>query len=220
MAKKYFALGNILKKMLFEKDMKPADLAREVNIPSPTIHRLVTGKSTRPYKSSLKPIADYFAITIEQLVGEQPLPHELVENQSKNELGNSFTEKSIKTIPLVPWEHLMPIHLIDKNNFETVPFVGNISENAYATIIQDSSMEPIFARGSLLIFDPHKLPKDRSYVLVKLHETNLPVFRQLLIDLNHMYLKPLNPDLNNFKMRLVEENDQIIATLIEARQIY
>lgn len=53
--------------------MKPVDLARALDIPPPTIHRLVTDKSTRPYKSSLKPIADFFSIDMKQLLGEEPL---------------------------------------------------------------------------------------------------------------------------------------------------
>ena len=81
-------------------------------------------------------------------------------------------------------------------------------------------MEPLFPYSSMLIFDPEKPFKDRSYVLVQLNETNTPVFRQLLIDLDQKYLKPLNPDLNVFKMRLIGEKDKIIATLVEARQLY
>ncbi len=67
MAKKYLSLGKVLKKLLFERDLKPADLAREVNIPPPTIHRLITGKSTRPYESSLKPIAKFFQFQLNSL---------------------------------------------------------------------------------------------------------------------------------------------------------
>jgi plasmid maintenance system antidote protein VapI len=42
MAKKHLHLGQILKKLLFDRAMKAADLAREINIPPPTIHRLGT----------------------------------------------------------------------------------------------------------------------------------------------------------------------------------
>lgn len=72
----------------------------------------------------------------------------------------------------------------------------------------------------MLLFDPNKPFKDRSFVLVQLQEAEDPVFRQLIIDLDQKYLKPLNPDLNAFKMRLVKEKDNIIATLVEARQTY
>jgi SOS-response transcriptional repressor LexA len=72
----------------------------------------------------------------------------------------------------------------------------------------------------MLIFDPVKTPIDRCFVLAKLHETNLLVFRQLLIDSNQSYLKSLNPDLMGLPMRALSKKDQIIAILVEARQIY
>jgi SOS-response transcriptional repressor LexA len=196
--------------------MKPIDLAREVNIPPPTIHRLITGKSTRPYKSSLQPIADYFSMRVEQLVGEEPLQNEKDADIDKNK----NLSPSIHYIPLIPWESLHTIFNSEKNVYEKLPFIGEISDNGCATIMQDSSMEPVFAGGSLLIFEPLKLPKDRSYILVQLHDNNLFVFRQLLIDVDHKYLKPLNPDLNAFKMRLLSDEDKIVGTLVEARQIY
>lgn len=107
-----------------------------------------------------------------------------------------------------------------KTPIKKIPFIGNISEQGFATIMPDSSMEPIFTRNSILIFDPNKSSKDRSYVLAKLHDSEILVFRQLLIDFDHKYLKPLNPDLNVFSMRLLAKNDKVHAVLIEARRIY
>jgi transcriptional regulator with XRE-family HTH domain len=102
MAKKYTKLSEILRKLLFERNMKAVDLARKVDLPQPTVHRLVTGKSTRPYKSSLKPIADYFGVTIDQLIGEEPL--------AKGETPKTYqpiqTRDQIHNIPLLNWEQI------------------------------------------------------------------------------------------------------------------
>lgn len=212
MAKKYLHIGKILKRLLFDNNMKSVDLARKVNIPPPTIHRLITGKSTRPYKSSLQPIADYFSIKLEQLLGEEPLEN--------NKESNHLLFSKVRYIPLIPWNNLESLEPINNNMVEKIAFTGKISDNCYATILQDSSMEPIFPRESLLIFDLEREPKDRSYVLVELHDSNLFVFRQLLVDVDQKYLKPLNPDLHTFKMRLLRKEDKIIATLVEARQVY
>ena len=216
MAKKFPQLSAILKRLLFQKDLKPVDLARKLNIPQPTIHRIVTGKSTRPYRSSLEPIAKYFSLNVEQLLGEEPLPSESLETDGNHIL----TINKVKHIPLIPWEKLLTTTTVRYDNDELIPFLGNISDKSFATVMPDSSMEPVFPQSSILIFDPSKIPKDRSYVLVKLHDRNPPVFRQLLIDLDHKYLKPLNPDLNMFKMRLLEENDKIYAVLIESRKVH
>jgi SOS-response transcriptional repressor LexA len=217
MAQKYLKLGSILRRLLFDNDMKAADLAREVNIPAPTIHRLITGKSTRPYKSSLIPIADYFSVKIEQLLGEEPLPDD---QSSKEDKIPAATKSKISYIPLISWDLLNKKNIININSYEKLPFFGKISDDSYSTIIQDSSMEPVFAKGSLLIFDAQKLPKDRSYVLVQLHDNQQCIFRQLLVDAEHNYLKPLNPELNTFSMRLLTKDDKILAVLVEARHVY
>ena len=78
-------------------------------------------------------------------------------------------------------------------------------------------MEPLFPKMSVLIFDPNVEHHDRSYVLVQLAQQPTPVFRQILIDADQHYLKPLNSDLSEFSMRLVKPEDRIIATLIESR---
>jgi SOS-response transcriptional repressor LexA len=211
MSKKYLNLGKILKKLLFERDMKPIDLAREVNIPPPTIHRLITGKSTRPYRSSLKPIADFFAVTIDQLLGEEPFT-----DNSGLKLSNVSGNKA-KTLPISDWGSLANGDS-NKTNKSEIVVTNNITKNAFALLMPDTSMEPLFPRDSILIFEPGIQPIDRSYILVKLTDSNTYVFRQLLIDLDHRYLKPLNPELSTFKMRLLENNDTILACLVESRQ--
>ena len=215
MAKKFPKLSQILKKLLFDKEMKPVDLARELDIPQPTIHRLVTGKSTRPYKSSLKPIADYFSLSIEQLVGEEPL------DGSSAETKKLLKPSGIQTIPLIEWEDIQNLDQLNADQIKKeVAVTNNLSEHSFALIMMDTSMAPAFQRDSILIFDPSINHKDRSFVLVKLKDSHSYVFRQLLIDLDHKYLKPLNPDLSSFQMRLLNNEDEIIACLVESRFNY
>ncbi len=186
--------------------MSPADLARAVDLPTATISRLTTGKSTRPYRSSLEPIANYFSIDVEQLLGEKPL--ETVTS------GDSLSNYTVSYVPLVSWDKLEERN---QDSHSCIPFVGKISKLGFATVMPDASMEPFIQVDSVLVFDPVLTPKDRSYVLVKLQETNSYVFRQLLVDAEHKYLKPLHPDLSAFKMRLLNNNDEIVACLVEAR---
>jgi hypothetical protein len=215
MAKKYLKLGATLKKLLFDRDMRPVDLARELDIPQPTIHRLVTGKSTRPYRSSLEPIAAYFSLTVDQLIGEEVLP-----DSSPKSKGN--TEKirapghQVKTIPILTWESAAGDRSWPKGGRGIVS-AGNISDDCFALLMQDFSMSPLFPKSTILVFDPHKPAVDRSFVLVKLKDKAVPVFRQLLIDVDHKYLKPLNPDLSTYEMRLLSDEDEVIASLFESR---
>lgn len=214
MAKQYPKLGNILRRLLYEKQMKSIDLAREVKVPQPTIHRLVTGKSVRPYQSSLTPIARYFGITIDQLVGEEPLAEEFASHDL------SGKSQQLRRVPLIKWEEIE--NFITTNQAPTEePYIimdrAKLSLRAFATEMKETSMEPVFRRGAQLVFDPELQPKDRDFVLVKLNELKTPIFRLLLVDGNDQYLKPLNSDLSNFKTRLLEDSHTILAVLVESR---
>ncbi len=214
MSKKYPQLSKILKKLLFEKEMKPVDLSRKLSIPQPTIHRLITGKSTRPYKSSLQPIADFFSLTVEQLLGEE----KLVNNDRS--AGSSLAHNNIKAIPLIPWKLLGTFEKTQVLSDKQIAVNYAISDKSFALIMPDSSMEPLFPTQSILIFDPMVTAHDRSYVLVKLHSVEKYVFRQLLIDVGHQYIKSLNPDLSSSKLHLLNKKDEIMACLVESRNNY
>lgn len=210
MPKKYSTLSEVLRRLLFERNMKAVDLAREVNIPQPTIHRLITGKSTRPYASSLQPIADYFSITVEQLLGDAPL-FDIAEKDK------APTKNQIKKIPIISWQTITQLEEAKQASTHSVSVTQDISSASFALIMPDSSMEPLFPRGTILIFNPELNPKDRCYALVKLHDKDIPIFRQLLIDMDHTYLKPLNPDLSSFQLRALSQEDVILACLHESR---
>lgn len=211
MAKKYPKLSSILKKLLFEKNMNAADLAREIEIPQPTIHRLVSGKSTRPYKRSLEPIAEYFSISVSDLLGEPNSTMNPWKNNSSNTVGNN-----VKNIPIISWLKTHKFEQTSTNSNHFVVTTGDISACCFALITEDYSMEPLFTKNSILLFDCQKKPIDRSYVLVELAETEKPIFRQLIMDGDMSYLKALNPDLSHTKRKL-NNTDKIIATLFESR---
>lgn len=193
--------------------MNPSELAREVGVPSTTVHRLVTGKSTRPYRNSLIPIADYFSMSVEQLLGEEQLPN----NPRLNPSSGKNIENQIVKIPIIQWSDVNSREEIVKENCQNILSSGTISHESFGLIMPDYSMEPLFPKGSILIFDPYILASDRSFVLVKLGKSDVLTFRQILIDVEHKYLKPLNPDLTTYQMRLLAPDDQIIATLFESR---
>lgn len=198
MARKYLNLSQILKKMLFERNMRPADLAKALNMSAPTIHRIVAGKSTRPYESSLEPIANYFNITVHQLIGDAVLT------------------QPTKTIHIIEWESLA--QGIEKYEYlSTTLIVSDVSDKSFALIMPDHSMEPAFQKDAILIFDPEVPATDRSYVLVKLNASNYYVFRQLLIDADQKMIKSLNSDISINSLRLLSPNDEIIASLVETR---
>ncbi len=209
-------IGDILKALMFKKNIRPTQLAREIDVPQQTLQRIVSGESPRPHITSLKPIADYFNISVEQLKGEIPLPDELIE------FDNVLVKKpTTSQIPLIKWEELHEGFDLARYSPEEYIIIDNKLSNAnFALQMQDASMSPYFPEKSILIFSQDKEIKDRSYVLVLLGDNDTAVFRQILFDGTHRYLKPLNPDLNMFKMQLSKENDKVLGVLVECRHSY
>ena len=114
----------------------------------------------------------------------------------------------------------MPIDQLHQyESKQTLVAAPNVNPKAFALAAPDNSMQPNFNLHTLLIFDPDKPAKDRSYVLTHCKDSGF-IFRQLLIDEDYHYLNPLNPDKNQYRMRVLEKGDKIVATLIEARRQY
>ncbi len=217
MAKHYFKLSGILTKLLYNKHMNASALAREVNLPTPTVHRLVTGKSTRPYDSSLKPIADYFEITTDQLLGEAPLDGITEEIPVKQTLK---IPPQVFMVPIVEWEDVKHLEKARKTTENFVPLLGKNREKCFALVLRDFSMGTLFPKNTVLIFDPDIKLTDRSLVLASVGKSNPPLFRQLLIDGEKYFAKALNPDVEAYKMRVLSGKEAVIATLFEARASY
>ncbi len=213
MTKKAIGIGDILSRLLFAKKMRATELAREIDVPQPTLHRITTGKSPRPHKSTLEPIADYFDISIDQLTGRKPLPESV--------WGDAIPAMPRKVeaieIPFIQWEALLDLEGAIENPPETIFGSSQLGGNCFAVRMNDSSMEPVFEQGCVLICNRDKKPTDRLYVLVRYANSEVITFRQLVDTGEHRFLKPLSADLSTFPLRLLEDEDTILGTLVETR---
>ncbi len=68
----------------------------------------------------------------------------------------------------------------------------------YALRVLGDSMAPEFADGCIVIVDPGHVPHDGSYVIVEFAGDIF--FRQLVIDGERRFLKPLNPRYGSFEL--------------------
>ncbi|MBI5448494.1 MAG: helix-turn-helix domain-containing protein [Gammaproteobacteria bacterium] len=209
-------LCEILSRLMFEKKIRTAELARRVNLPQPTVHRIVTGSSPKPHRSSLLPLAEFFGVSIEQLRGFAPIPWLTLPENTR------MTLAGWQEVPIIAWEEAaywhhyaaQPPQAISSNNLFTD---AKISNHSFVLRMNDASMAPLFPIGTFLIVDPEKSVKDRGFVVVKLKETPLPVFRQLLIDGSQRYIKPISPEFEHFSMTPLKEEDYICGTLAQMK---
>jgi transcriptional regulator with XRE-family HTH domain len=90
-------LSSVLASLMSQHRLTSSELARQTGIAQPVIYRLVTGTTENPQIMTLKPIADYFKISIDQVLGLTSLNHPKVLD---NDLMHTITNKLvvIKTV--------------------------------------------------------------------------------------------------------------------------
>jgi SOS-response transcriptional repressor LexA len=208
-----FELNEMLSRLMFQRRIRTTERARRINIPQPTLSRIMPGATSNPHLTSLQSIADFFELTRNQLKGLQPIPG----LDAKDPESAGWTK-----IPLLTFEQATkwPHEKGDLSENEQLFTDARVSKQAYALTVKDASMELQFPKDTLLIIDPGKTPKDRSFVIATIENYPEVMFRQLLIDGPHQYLKPISPDFDKFKMTLLGTNDKISGVLVQARRDY
>ena len=205
-AMKNTRIGQILNRLMTDIKIRVAELARRINLPQPTVHRIATGACEHPHLSSLEPIASFFSINVDQLKGHDPIP---------------WLDRASK-VPLLTWNEVLhwSAKKNDRQNSEFILTDAAVGKAGFALKIEDASMDPVFPKNTVLIADPEKQAKDRSFVIAKLVSHPEAIFRQLLMDAGDHYLKPLSPDFEQYKMTRLNNNDKILSVVVQAKRDY
>jgi SOS-response transcriptional repressor LexA len=163
--------------------MTQAELGNKTGLAQTSIHNIERGETKRPRNMEL--LATALECSQEWLqfgVGE-------LDNAS---MGPSFK----KTIPLVSfvqagyWDTIQEDAVFSTN----LPCPVNCSQYSFALRVQGVSMEPKFFDGDLIYVDPEAITENGSYVVARLDDENQATFKQLVIEGDHKFLKPANPN--------------------------
>lgn len=203
-------LAAIIKSLMREKDISVTELARQTQISQPVLHRVVSGVTYNPQIETLIPIAYFFAITLDQLIGNSPLP-------SSTSLHSGMQQWA--KVPLLALDQVVN-WLDQRSTISPRTFVSTdspVSENSYAIQLKDSTMSPRFAEGTLLIINPQYHAEDQDFIVVQTAGQKRASFKQVLRDGETYYLKALNPDFPPIKMT---PSQRILGVMVQARIDY
>lgn len=166
---------SVIRDLLAQKRLNVSELARRIHLPQPTIHRLLTGKTDDPKLSTLSLIADFFGLTLDQLIGDAPL------------IGFEKIKKAPSlTAPIISWSDAINIDdvfsiLHNKNPDSWLNIDMEASQQSFG-LISKKSMEPKIPFGTILIVDPHVTPIDGDLILVHYKGTEEATIRMLVLD--------------------------------------
>ena len=116
-----------------------------------------------PRLSTLRPIANYFGVTIDELMGDKPLTSKDAHAINANNI--------ILRVPVIHWEQLGQVQTLVPSldaykwgNWTTIDYL--VSELAFALRIKQTTLPEPFSYKSLVVVDPSQLPVDGDFVVV------------------------------------------------------
>lgn len=200
---------------LIEKHGIPSgsELAKKINLPIPTVNRLLAGSVTDPRASTLLTIAEYFGISIDQLIGKVPLPD--------NICGNVEEFKFSLKVPILTFSDILTLnkntgkiftkyynYLLDrKNDFDP--------DELFAIEIKDNSFFPTFSPDTTLIINSKLLPPENDdYVLIKFNISQTITIKKFYVDPPNKYFIPIKAGLETI---IYNQNEhEIIGVICES----
>lgn len=204
-------ISTTLELLIKQAGISEAELARKINVPRATINRLASGRTPDPRASTINAIAKYFNVSVDQLLGGKPL---------FINIGQSITEDSLMTIPILNWSETKNWEEIIKTlkpnqDYESIIIDPSIEQGKFAIKIIGDAMWPQFQENSILIIDPYKESNNRDFVIAYIKKNDEVVFRQLFVEGKFKFLKAIN---NIFPSIELQNSDKIIGIIIQTRK--
>lgn len=207
--------ATILKRLMLKENLTESELARRTGIGQPVIHRISSGETDNPKIDTLLPIAQYFQLDLSELVGDHPLPEARQLTSAQSALPAWYK------VPLLSGEQI-PHWLQHHQSLHPIRYIAtpqSLSPYAYATTLEDNSLEPRFCVGTHFIVEPHRPAQHQDFCVILPKKHRLPVIYQLHIQqrgkATQKCYAPINP---NFQMHIIdnEADWQYLGVAIEA----
>lgn len=199
--------GKVLRQLLAEHGLTSTELARRTGLVQPVIYRMASGETINPKIDTLIPLAKYFKITLDQLVGQNS--DAIIAQQIK---ANSDATR----LPLLSWQEATCWPEVALKEKATKYFYTNtaVSSDSFAITVKDSTMAPHFPEKSIIIVDSHPPLKNKQFAIIHIKKRKEAIFRQVLLDGNDVTLKPLNPDIKVVHLKKSDDY-QVIGIVVE-----
>lgn len=204
-------LAKNIKFLMQKHDIKnPNDLAKRTKIPQPTLFRWMVEAAREPRQSSLKPLAEFFGVEVNDLMGRDIETGEVHTEVSQHRLRKDvfivdFADLCKYTGGVKPsdYKHLtndMPV------------IMARVPSNAYGVVVKGDAMSPVIPDGARLVIDPNRAAKHGDYVIAVQPVTHVPVLRRMVEEGGYVYLYPENP---MFEATKIVGEPQILGVVAE-----
>lgn len=206
-------LSTTLIKLMKAQGISEGELSRRTEVAQSQINRIKKGQIENPGIESLMRISNYFSISIDQLIGEATIPCMALHKHSRQHFGWN-------AVPFLQWTQILDfIESKQSADWEGLPHIAAdvpaSQIKLFALKMPDTSMEPKFSPNTILIFEHGGHAEDGKFVLIKHHNKNIPVLREIFLNGETVYASCINPKFEGYKE--LDQQDIIVATLVQSR---
>ena len=198
-------LNENLSLLLGTSKIAVSKLHENTKIPKATIKRLQKDPKANPTISTLLPIANYFKISINQLIGNDPLPNEL-----NSHLENRY---NLLEIPLIKWKDIPNWPNKNIRIWGKVLTGARIDNNSFALSL-DNNEYTNFLPNTVLVINTSVKTKHRDLVIILKEGKTIASLNQLIIHDGDYFFIPINFDL---RATPLTKQYKIIGVVVQAR---
>ncbi len=202
-------VGAVLTELMSEANIDESKLARACNISLASLSRIKNNPESNPTISTLRPVAEFFNISIDQLLGYSPIekkksPIKKIAVIQNNDVFNWLDNKTTKN-PIAQW-------LIYEHSASDYTFAINHKLNTNNNIFTHC----------LLIVDPKRCLAHEDIAFIYNKKIGNYFLRKISIDdQEKVFLSPIEPGFSDYiALDTCSVNIQIIGVVIETRLQY
>lgn len=198
----------------------PNSLAQKSKVPQSTIFRFLNGTAKEPRLSTLEKLSNVYMVPVEIFLSDSARAKFL---KDLKEMGDS-SPNTVQVfrgerVPLISWvqaghwcEAMEPFEPGDAEDWLFCP--ANHSSSTFALRVRGVSMEPKYRDGAIIYIDPERGADHLSNVIVRMEDEAEVTFKQLVIEGEKRFLRPLNPDWPGPKLISIDGDAVICGVVI------
>ncbi len=157
-------------------------VAKSAKVAPASLFRMKSNRNV-PSITSVINLANFFEVTLEDFVYED---FQSPEYQAKSALG------PLIHVPMYEFSMLKDGRFREEKTSEFVAYSSKKEQALFAIKLESDFYLPVFSRNTILIVDANSKPKDSDYLLCQRPPNEAPLLRQVFIDGQTHFLKPLN----------------------------
>lgn len=202
-------VGAVIVQLMKALNIDESTLAKACNISLASLSRIKNNPESNPTISTLRPLADFFNITIDQLLGYSPLDNNL---------------NMIKKIPVI--KHSDIFSWLNNKTSNTVISQWIVydlptSEHTFATPYKLDNTNSAL-QNCILLIDPKRAYKHEDLVLIYNNKIKQFFLRLIFIDdQDKIFLRPIESGFSDYiALDICKVNLDILGVVIESRLQY